>query len=102
MTRRRDACRSMNVDADVAILGEERFPCVEPHAYTNPAGAESLLSGGGGRGRVPRPRKREKECIALCVYLNSAVRRHRVSQQTPMLREHIRIRVAQLMQQTRR
>ena len=98
---RRDPRRPMHIDPDVAAVGHQRLTRV--HAHPHPDGAvQSLLTLRRSGKRIRRPRKRDEERIPLRVHLDAAMPRERASQHPPMLRQRIRVCVAQLVQQPRR
>ena len=102
MTRSRNASRTMHIDADVAVLGDERFSGVETHAHADRTIGERVTAFGRGRQRLPRLRERDEERVALRVHLEAAVPREGVTQHPPVLRQHLRVGVPELVQQPRR
>ena len=87
-----DACRPMDVDADVALVRRERVPRVDADPHANRPGLERLT---GGTGRVDRAGgrgERDEERVPLRVDLNPAVASEGVAEETAMLREDLRVR----------
>jgi hypothetical protein len=78
--RRRDPRRAMDVDADVALVGQLRLTGVDPHANADRAAAERLASGGCRRDRVGCSRQGDEEGVALGVDLDAVVPAKRRSQ----------------------
>ena len=72
---------------------------VDAHADTNRTPLERPLCLRRRRQRVLRAPKRHEEGIALRVHLDTAVRSEHLPQQAPMLREHLSVLVAELVQQ---
>jgi hypothetical protein len=95
-----DPCRAVHVDADVALVGDERRPCVDPDPHANRPTGEH-------RGCIPssrqcsrRGRKGDEERVPLRVDLHAALRGERLSQHAAMLPERGRVLLgAQLVQQ---
>ena len=103
MRQRGDSRAAMHVYADVAIRRHRRRPGVEPHAHADGAGAECRLSRPGGRDGAGSGGERNEERVALCVYLDAAVRGERIAEQQTMLGERVRIPLrAESVQQTGR
>ena len=93
---------AVDVQADVALLGDERLARVEAHADPYRALRERAASlGRGGDSRVG-PRERDEERVTLGVDLDAQVPRERVSQDTPVLREEVGIGGSVLLEQPRR
>jgi hypothetical protein len=93
----------MDVDAHVALPGEERRPCVKTDAHADRAGRECLgeLRGcGEGSGRR---RKRDKERITLGVDLHSIVTATRFADDLPVCGERLGVGLrSQVVQKLRR
>jgi hypothetical protein len=87
MTGGRDPRRSVNVDAHISLLGEQRLARVQTHTDGELARAQSLLRVRRSFERILRPPEGDEKRIALGVHLYAAVLRERVSQQAPVLLE---------------
>ena len=74
MAGRRDPRRSMNVRADVALVGHERRPGVQadPHTESGPSSSDSVKLGRRGE-RTRRRRERDEERVPLRVHLDAVV-----------------------------
>src|SRR6266487_2073445 len=95
-----DACRAMDVRADVALLREQRRAGVETHPDRQ---LELRLCGAGGVKGSGRSRERNQERVALRVHLDAAASPGRLTQNAAVLRERIRIVLrAELLQEPRR
>ncbi len=70
---RRDSRRAVDVDPDVALVGDYRFPGVDPHPDANRSVAERVLSCPRRRERIGGTREGDEERIALRVDLDAAV-----------------------------
>ena len=92
----------MNINADVAFLGEDRLARVEAHPHTHRPSAQRNLRFLRGRDRIRGTSKGHEEGISLRVDLDAAVARNRVPEQAPVLGQHLCIPVPQLMQEPRR
>ena len=90
------------VEPDVAVVGPERLPCVQPHPHPHRAARERELRVRGGHHCIGCARKGDEERIALCVDLDPLVPPPRLPQRTAVLGKHTRIPVAQLPEQARR
>ena len=99
---RGDPRRAMDVDPDVALVGDDRLARVEPHADADRPVVERRLAVGGGGERVRCARERDEERVALRVHLDAAVPRERLAQDAPVLGQQVRVPVAVLVQQPRR
>ena len=92
----------MDVDADVALLRHERLAGVDAHAHAHRPVRERALRRLGRRERVRRPREGDEERVALGVDLDARRGAERLAQHAPVLAEHVRVAVAELVQQPRR
>jgi hypothetical protein len=99
---RGDACRAVDVDPDVALLGDQRLAGVETHAHADPARLEPFLAFARGRQPVTRARERDEEGVALRVHLHPAVPFERLAQHPSVLGQRFGVGVAELVQQPRR
>ena len=99
MSGRGDTRRPVNVEADVAFFREERRSRVERHAHAHRSRRESRLSVGRRPEGTGGGRERDEEGVALRVHLDPATCDERFAQDAPMLREHVRVSLAQLVQQ---
>jgi hypothetical protein len=92
----------MDVDADVALLGDERLARVEAHAHADEAGLERNLAVDSRSERVRGLRESNEERVSLRVHLDAAVPAEAFTQRGPMLAECSGVGVAELVQQPRR
>ena len=84
-----DARGAVDVDADVALVGEERRAAVEAHAHADRPGRE-LLGRGGGRGeRGGSGGEGDEERVALRVDLDAAAGAEGAAQDAPVLGERV-------------
>ena len=93
---------AVDVDPDVALVGHDGLPRVEPHANADRTVVERRLPLGGRGKRVGRAGERDEERVALRVDLDAAVPRERVPQQTTVLAQQLDVAVSVLVQQPRR
>jgi hypothetical protein len=99
---RSDASCAMDVDADVALLGEERLARVQAHPDADRSGLERNLSVDS-RGKCIRgPREGDEERVSLRVDLDATVPAKTFTQRLSMVAKHIRVRIAELVQQPSR
>ena len=98
----RDTSRSVHVDPDIALVGDEWLAGVQPHPHTNGTALELVTCLGRGRKRFRRRREGDEERITLGVDLDAAVTLEGVAQHAPMLGEQVRVTVAVLLQKPRR
>jgi len=99
---RGDPRRAVDVDPDVALLGDERLPRVDAHANADRPLDECGLRLTGRYERVSRPREGDEEGVALSVDLDAAAPLERLAQRPSVIGERIRVGVAQLVEQLRR
>ena len=84
-----DARGAVDVDADVALVGEERGAAVEAHAHADRPVRE-LLGRRGGRGeRGGSGGEGDEERVALRVDLDAAARAEGGAQDAPVLGERV-------------
>ena len=92
----------MDVDADVALVGDDRLAGVDAHPDAERAAFERLASlGGRGRG-VGGSGEGDEESVALRVDLDARVPGERVSQRPAMLGEELDVSRPVLLEQPRR
>jgi hypothetical protein len=92
----------MDIDADVALLREERLARVQAHAHTNGTQAERRSSFPG-RGECVRGLgKGNEERVALRVHFDTAVPGEGVAEYAPVLGKYRRIFIPELAQKPRR
>ena len=101
VTRSRDPRRSMDVDADIAVLRQQRLARVDTHPHPDRA-VQRLAGFPRSRERVRRTRERDEEGVALRVDLDAVVARERRAQHLPVLGQRVRIRLPELVQKPRR
>jgi hypothetical protein len=92
----------MHVEPDVALVGPDRFPRVQPHPHAHRAVRKRELRIGRGGHSIGRTRKGDEERVALRVDLDTLVAQPCRSQRTAVLGKHFRIPIAQLPEQPRR
>ena len=98
-----DPGSAMDVDADVALVGEERRPRVQTDAHTHRAGRECLGQLGGGSEGSGRRRERDEERVALGIDLHSIVTGTCLADDLPVCGECLGIGLcSQLVQELRR
>jgi hypothetical protein len=92
----------VHVEADVALIGQSRLACVQPHTHAyRPAGKCTLAVRSSGQ-RVRCAGERDEERIALCVDLEALMLGKRASESPAMLVQRLPVVVAELVQQPRR
>jgi hypothetical protein len=72
VARRRDACRAVDLEANVPILGQFRFSRVEADSNANRPSFQLSLSGMRTLNRLPGIAERKEEGVALVIDLDSA------------------------------
>ena len=92
----------MHIEPDIALIGPERLPRVQPHPHPHRAARKRELRIGRRRHRIGRTREGDEERVTLRVDLDSLVAPPGLPQRTTVLGQHLRIPVAQLLQQPRR
>ena len=98
----RDPRRPMHVEPHVSLVGPERLTRVQPHPHPHRATRKRDLRLRGGRHCIGRTRESDEEGVALRVDLDPLVPLPSVAQSTAVLGKHLRIPVAQLLEQPRR
>ena len=88
-----DPRRPVNVDSDVALLGEKRSAAVDPNAHPNLPPGELLVRGPRRFERSGRDGKSDKESIPLRVHLDASTRAERRTKNAPVLSERRRVRL---------
>ncbi len=81
----------MHVGADVALIGDERRPCVQADAQADGTWLEPLGDGSCGLESSGRRGEGDEESVPLRVDLDSSGGHARLAHNTPMLRERSRI-----------
>jgi hypothetical protein len=92
---------AVHVDPDVPLVGQQRLAGVDPHPHQHRTLQRRLRVPRRSQ-RIRRARERDEERIALRIHLDAAPPRERVAQHPPVLRQRIRVRLAELVQQPRR
>ncbi len=95
---RRNARSAVHLHPDVALVREQRLAGVQTHADANAAASKRLLCLRRGRQRIGCLREGHEERVALRVHLDAAVTRERLPQHAPMLDQHVRVRIPELLQ----
>ena len=93
---------AVDVDADVALAGEERLAGMESHPDVDRAAPERLLTLGRRLDRIGRAREHDEECVALRAELGAVVAGESLTEDTTVFRQRLRIGIAELVQQLRR
>ena len=83
-----DSRCAMDVDADVALVGQLGLAGVHPHAHPQRPLRERALSVERGGDRVRRCGEGREECVALGVDFHARMRLERFAQPTTMVGEH--------------
>jgi hypothetical protein len=105
VSRRRDARAAMNIDAHVVVVGDQGLARVHAHPHANGGAVrprmahERVLRLGRCRDGVARIVEGDEEAIALRIHLNAPVSRERFPQKPPVVTEHVRVPVAELVEQ---
>ena len=102
VARAHDPRRTVHVGTDVALVRDDRLTGVDADPDSHGTSLERGLTVSSGGDRIARPRERDEECVPLGVHLDPAVPREGLAQQPTMLRQHIRVTLAELVQETRR
>ena len=76
---RGDPCGAVHVDADVALIREQRLSGVKPHSHADRTGRESLASVRCRSQRIRRLREGHEEGVPLRVDLDAIVSRKSVT-----------------------
>ena len=104
MARRADARGAVDVDADVALLADDRLAGVEAHADAKllPSGqacAASARCAATAAATASRARSKQKKNASPCVSISWPPRRERVADDPPVLGEGVGVAVAELLEQ---
>jgi hypothetical protein len=91
----------MDVDADVAVLRQQRFSGVDADPDTDWSTAECITSLRGGGQSVLRTAEGDEEGVALRVNLHPAVPCERMPELSPVVGENASVPVAELLQKAR-
>ena len=94
--------RAVDVDADVALVGDDRLTRVDPDPHLHRTVAERLLRFSRGRDGVSRADERDEERVALRVDLDPFVTTEHVAQGSPVLGKQRHVARPVLVQQPRR
>ena len=94
-----DPCREMDVDPDVALAGRDGRSRVDADPHAHGPRLEPLASLARRRERLVRRAEDVEERVALRVDLRAAVPLERLPQDAPVLAEHGRVAVAELVQE---
>src|SRR5919108_5320068 len=86
---------AVDVDPDVALVGQGRLAGVHSHAHANPPFGERVARRGRCGERIGSLRERDEKRIPLCVDLDPAVALKSFAQTPAMLSQHLRIAVAE-------
>ena len=103
VTGRGDACSSVDIASDVALVGQQRRPCVQTNPHFDRAGRELLGHVARGLECSRCRRKGDEERVSLSVDLNSIVAGARLADYAAMLCERLRVLLRpELVQELRR
>ena len=103
VSRGADPGAAVDVEADVALGGDDGLAGMNPHAHAHRASAQSARCASAAASTASRaPRERAEERVALCVDLDAAVCGDGIAYQAPVLRECVRIRLPEALEQPRR
>jgi hypothetical protein len=98
-----DACRTVHISTDIALVGQQRRPCVQANTHLDRAGCERLREGRGGLNRSWCRREGEEERVSLRVDLDAVVTRAGLADQAAVLGKRSRIALrSQFVQELRR
>ena len=79
VTGRRDPGRAMNVDADIALVGDEGLSRVQSHAHLDRACLESFSPCQCSSHRIRRLRESDEKRVPLSIHLHATMPCERVS-----------------------
>ena len=94
--------RAVDVDADVALVGDDRLTRVDPDPHLHRTVAERLLSFSRGRNGVGCASERNEQRVALRVDLDPFVTTEHVAQGAPVIGKQRHVARPVLVQQARR
>jgi len=97
-----DARTLVDVEPDVAFLGQQRLSRVEPHPYPDWPAQECALGLHDRADRFRRSREGDKERVALGVDLHSVMSREGRAEHPAVLVKLLGVRITDLAQQLRR
>ncbi len=97
-----DPRRSVDVHADVALVGQQRLARVDAHPDADRPGLERLLRVNCGGDGVDRPREGDEERVALGVDFGTVVSREGLADGATVLCEEIGVGGPVLLKETRR
>src|SRR5262245_13018559 len=100
--RRANAGTSMDIQADVALIGDLRLARVHPDADADRPRSEPALDLRRRSDRIGSAGEGGEERVALGVDLHAVVVRERRSEHVAVLAERVRVGVSQLVEQARR
>src|SRR5207244_3750585 len=95
-----DPRSAVHVDADVAVLREQRLSGVQTHPNAHRAAVECITSLHGGGESVFGAVEGDEERVALGVHLDTTVLCESVSKRASVLGQSARVVVAELLEQT--
>jgi hypothetical protein len=102
VARSGDPCRSVDVDPDIALVGDDRLAGMEADPHPDRPGLERLLTVRRRRERVFRAGERHEEGIALGVDLDTVVAGERFAEDSPVIGQRGSVSVAELAEQAGR
>ena len=102
MTGAHDPRRTVHVDADIALVREQRLARVQAHPHPNRSRLERVARLGRRGQGVRRLGEGDEERVALGVHLDATVTLESVAQDTTVLGQRPRVIILKLLQQTSR
>jgi hypothetical protein len=99
-----DACGAMDIQANVALVGEQGLTHVQahPHAHSRPRWpgvlCQNTLGLGSGPNGVSRASKRDEECVTLGIHLVAVMGGEGIAQDALMFSKNARVSIAEQAQ----
>ena len=100
VTGTHDPRRPVHVGAHVSLVRDERLTRVDADPHSHRPSFERGLTVSGRGHRIGGACEGVEEGVALGVHLDAAVPRERISELPPVLGEHIRVALTELVQQS--
>ena len=97
-----DPSRAVDVQPDVALIGDHRLTRVQSHSNAHRTAVERLPAIGGCCERILDPDERNEEGVALGIHLDAAVACEGFPQDAAVLGQRVCVSVAELVQQPSR
>ena len=102
VTRRHQACTTVEVDTDVTLVGSTRLTGVDPHPHVHPRGCKRALRLDCGLHRRPSRRERDQKRVPLRIDLHTAVCGGSLADQVPVIRQRLLLLAPELLQEPSR